>query len=291
MRVTRCSPRCPRRAGMYESFYLRAVVPDGAGGGVAALHGAQAPGAQARGSLWCTVFDAAQRTSVHAQADERAAERRPPSGWIAIGDAALGPGQAEGECGGASWSLRIAFARAGAPTPAAGVDVPREAAAHEAEQPGARRHAFEGTLELPGGRTLQAGRLAGDGRAQLGRRARRALDLAARGRVRAGEGRVAGRGARTDQGRGADDAVGRKRGAIARRASATGSAGWRRRGLRVRESARGLRAAGARRAKGLSDRRARARSPGRAPRAGATPTRTGASTRCSTARWQSWSWT
>jgi hypothetical protein len=99
-------PGVPRRAGMYESFYLRAVSPREPVGVWVRYTVHKPPGQPPRGSLWCTVFDAARgRPFMHKLTTD--ALSVPRDGWIAVGDAHLGPGRAEGTCGEARWSLRI----------------------------------------------------------------------------------------------------------------------------------------------------------------------------------------
>ncbi len=106
MPVTAIFPSTPRKAGMYESFYLRAVAPDEPVGAWLRYTVHKRPGEKANGSLWCTVFDARRgRPYVHKLTTD--ALSVPADGWIAIGDAKLGPDHAEGKCGGASWSLQI----------------------------------------------------------------------------------------------------------------------------------------------------------------------------------------
>jgi hypothetical protein len=92
---------------MYESFYLRAVSPDKPVGAWIRYTAHKRPGQPPRGSLWCTVFDAARgRPFMHKLTTD--ALSVPADGWIAVGDAVLGPGRAEGACGDARWSLRFA---------------------------------------------------------------------------------------------------------------------------------------------------------------------------------------
>jgi hypothetical protein len=65
------------------------------------------PNRPPRGSLWCTVFDLQrERPFMHKFTTDALAA--PADAWIAVGDAVLGPGRAEGACGAANWSLRIA---------------------------------------------------------------------------------------------------------------------------------------------------------------------------------------
>jgi hypothetical protein len=114
-------PRTPRRAGMYESFYLRAVSPEEPLGVWIRQTVHKPPGQSPHGSIWCTVFDAARgRPFMHKLTSDRLTV--PRDGWIAIGEAiedspaghapgeggVLGPESAHGSCGPAAWSLRFA---------------------------------------------------------------------------------------------------------------------------------------------------------------------------------------
>ncbi|HEX4564148.1 MAG TPA: hypothetical protein VH115_06790, partial [Solirubrobacteraceae bacterium] len=110
----------PARAGMYESFYLRAVAPDRALGAWIRHTVRKPPGHPPRGSVWCTVFDAARGAPfMHKLTTEDV--RVPPDGWIAVGEpasrpasegagegASIGRARAAGSCGGASWTLELA---------------------------------------------------------------------------------------------------------------------------------------------------------------------------------------
>jgi hypothetical protein len=160
--------QAPMDKGMYESFYLRAVAPDRPVGAWIRYTVHKHPGQSARGSLWCTVFDAGpgapfmhKHTSVRLSA--------PAGGWIEIGADAgepvaggdragaeggrFGPGFAEGSCGPASWSLRISDTEPElrhlkrswlyrAPLPRTKLTSPAPSAS------------FDGTLELPN-RTIE----------------------------------------------------------------------------------------------------------------------------------------
>jgi hypothetical protein len=112
-------PRAPVRAGMYESFYLRAVAPDEPLGAWIRHTVHKRPGHRARGSVWCTLFDARRgRPFMHKLTTDGL--EVPPGGWIAVTDDGAGvaaleagaqgafmtPGRAQGRCGAASWSLR-----------------------------------------------------------------------------------------------------------------------------------------------------------------------------------------
>jgi hypothetical protein len=100
----------PARAGMYESFYLRAVAPDEPRGAWIRHTVHKPPGQPPRGSVWCTVFDAsAAAPFMHKLTTGDV--RVPSDGWIAIGDASegasLAPGRARGSCGDASWEIEF----------------------------------------------------------------------------------------------------------------------------------------------------------------------------------------
>lgn len=97
-------PTAPLRGGMYESFYLRAVSPEEPVGIWIRLTVHKAPGRGATGSVWCTVFDARRgRPFMHKLTTDELSV--PADGWIAVGDSAIGPARADGNCGDASWSL------------------------------------------------------------------------------------------------------------------------------------------------------------------------------------------
>jgi hypothetical protein len=104
-------PSARERAGMYESFYVRAVSRDEPVGVWIRNTVRKAPGGKPKGSVWCTVFDARKgRPYMHKLTSEEL--RAPRDEWIAVGadggeGAALGPSRAEGRCGDARWSLRF----------------------------------------------------------------------------------------------------------------------------------------------------------------------------------------
>jgi hypothetical protein len=113
MEATPMFASAPARRGMYESFYLRAVSPEEPVGVWIRHTVDKPPGRPPRGSVWCTVFDAARgRPFMHKFTSD--ALSVPSGGWIEVGDsgvgeqsAAMGPRSADGACGTASWSLRI----------------------------------------------------------------------------------------------------------------------------------------------------------------------------------------
>jgi hypothetical protein len=99
-------PAAPRAAGMYESFYLRAVSPQQPLAVWIRYTVHKRPGAAPNGSLWFTLFDP-QRQGPVQQKLTTPQLSVPAGGWIAMGDAFMGENRAEGSCGGASWSLEI----------------------------------------------------------------------------------------------------------------------------------------------------------------------------------------
>jgi hypothetical protein len=107
MAATPIFPSAKAGAGMYESFYMRAVSPEEPVGAWIRYTVHKRPGQAPTGSLWCTVFDAsAGWPFMHKCTTGQLTA--PAGGWIEIGgDSRLGPGIAEGACGPASWSLRF----------------------------------------------------------------------------------------------------------------------------------------------------------------------------------------
>jgi hypothetical protein len=137
---------------MYESFYLRAVAPAEPVGAWVRYTVHKRPGESARGSVWCTVFDARRERPWMFKITTEELDA-PQDAWIAIGESRLGDGFAAGECGGTRWSLRIEADEPElrhlprgwmyrAPLPRTKLKSPA---------PNAR---FAGTIELPNGRTL-----------------------------------------------------------------------------------------------------------------------------------------
>jgi hypothetical protein len=144
-------PGAPQRAGMYESFYLRAVAPDEPLGLWIRYTIHKRPGQPPRGSLWCTFFDGAGGRPFQHKLDVDA-PAVPAAGWIALGEAQFGPQLATGACGGARWSLRIGASEPELrQLPSAWMyraRLPRTKLTSPA--PAAR---FDGTFELPGSPT------------------------------------------------------------------------------------------------------------------------------------------
>jgi hypothetical protein len=107
MAVNPVFPSAELSAGMYESFYLRAVSPEEPLGVWLRYTVHKRPGQPAQGSLWCTVFDAARGAPFMHKLTS--SELSAPTGaWIQIGEESrFGPGLAEGRCGPAHWSIRF----------------------------------------------------------------------------------------------------------------------------------------------------------------------------------------
>jgi hypothetical protein len=100
-------PAAPMGAGMYESFFLRAVSPQEPVGVWIRHTVHKPPGEQARGSVWCTVFDG-RLGSPYMHKCSGGELRAPEGGWLAVGDSLIEHGRAQGECGEARWSLSFA---------------------------------------------------------------------------------------------------------------------------------------------------------------------------------------
>lgn len=91
-------------SGGYESFYVRAVDPRRPRSVWLRHTVHQAPGEQAVGSVWVTLFDA---DAGGAPLTHKASEAGPTvDGWVRIGASAFGPDGVRGEAGSASWDLQ-----------------------------------------------------------------------------------------------------------------------------------------------------------------------------------------
>ncbi len=186
--------------GCYESWYLKAG--DAAAGQALWLRYTvhKRPGEAPVGSLWATLFERDADAPRAAKTSLPPVELRAGGGgldagvtgvarpgadsdWLHVGDAVIGRDGARGEVPGlASWELRFE----GGEAPFA--YLPR-GWMYRAPLPRTKALSLVPALRVSGsvtirGRTVRARPLAGDGRPQLGCRARRALDLAARQRLR-----------------------------------------------------------------------------------------------------------
>ena len=100
-------PHASSAAGMYESFYLRAVSPREPLGVWIRHTVHKSPGRPATGSVWCTVFDAAVGAPFMHKTTSGLLSA-PAGAWIEIGERArMGPAGAQGQCGPARWSLGV----------------------------------------------------------------------------------------------------------------------------------------------------------------------------------------
>src|SRR3954453_14207305 len=108
-------PQTSMGAGMYESFYLRTVSAREPVGAWIRHTVHKAPGRPARGSLWCTIFDATRgRPLMHKLTSDEL--EVPAGGWIAVGragGAAAGEGAAEGPGEGGRLTPDLAEGRCG----------------------------------------------------------------------------------------------------------------------------------------------------------------------------------
>ena len=94
------------RAGLYESFFVRAVSPDEPIGVWIRYTVQKAPGQWPTGAVWCTIFDA--RLGGPFMHKATFDEVRAPEGvWLGVGDATIRAGTADGSSGDARWSLRF----------------------------------------------------------------------------------------------------------------------------------------------------------------------------------------
>lgn len=88
MPVSAIFPTAPMRAGMYESFCLRAVSPDEPVDVWIRNTVHKRPGRPPQGSVWCTLFDARRgRPFMHKETTDELTV--PAGGWIAVGDYAV----------------------------------------------------------------------------------------------------------------------------------------------------------------------------------------------------------
>jgi hypothetical protein len=85
-------PAVARRAGHYESYYIRAVAPDRPAAAWIRYTVHKRPNQPPKGSVWCTVWDGERPYAVK--------QSLPDPGtsvpWIAIGESSLGPREAHG---------------------------------------------------------------------------------------------------------------------------------------------------------------------------------------------------
>jgi hypothetical protein len=154
-------PAVAQKAGHYESFYLKACRPGG-GQGLWIRHTVhKRPGAEPKGSIWFTLFDAAaegpRATKLTVPASGLAA---PAQGWIRVAEATIGPGRAEGTLETSSLRASWALAFAGDEDPCKYLpadwlySAPLPRTKFVAPFPNAR---FEGSLEVDGERIVLAG--------------------------------------------------------------------------------------------------------------------------------------
>ena len=150
-------PSAPAARGHVRVVLPARGLPARAGGRVDPLHGPQAARAtRARGSVWCTVFDAARGRAVHAQAHERRADASPPAAGSRSATRATQHGRrggAEGGCGACGAAQLVAALRPrrspSCATCRASGCTARRCRARSSRAP-RRRRASTATLELGG---------------------------------------------------------------------------------------------------------------------------------------------
>lgn len=154
-------PRFPdvrRKAGHYESFYVKACRPGGCDGVWIRHTVHKRPGQEPKASIWFTHFDSAAGGPAAAKVTVPTAELSvPPGGWIRVAEAEIGPGRAQGGLSTneltASW--RFSFAGDAEPCrylPAEWLyEAPVPRTKFEAPEPNAR---FSGRIRV-GGKTVE----------------------------------------------------------------------------------------------------------------------------------------
>lgn len=100
-------PAVGEGAGMYESFYVRAVAGDTPEGVWLRYTVHKRKGQAPRGSVWCTVFGAEEGGGPWMGKETTGAVSAPGDAWIAVGESKMGDGYMEGGCCGAGWRLGI----------------------------------------------------------------------------------------------------------------------------------------------------------------------------------------
>lgn len=100
------APGAPRGAPLYESHYVLATRPDGGRAVWIRYTAHKEPGEPARGTLWCTAFDAEAPAPVARRVESTAPLAAPPDGaWAAIDGATIGPRRAAGQVADCAWEL------------------------------------------------------------------------------------------------------------------------------------------------------------------------------------------
>jgi hypothetical protein len=99
-------PSVPPGSGHYESFYLKACDPHRPLGVWIRYTVHKRPGGEPNGSLWFTLFDAAD-DGPRARKLTLPGPRVGVGEWIGVGEAAMRPGEAVGSLDGSAWELRF----------------------------------------------------------------------------------------------------------------------------------------------------------------------------------------
>ncbi len=99
------APLAPLRGALYESHYLTAIAPGGGRAVWLRYTALKERGHAARGSLWCTVFQAGSRPIARRTGSPRVLSPPPPGAWAQIDGATLEPGRAQGALQECSWTI------------------------------------------------------------------------------------------------------------------------------------------------------------------------------------------
>ena len=218
-------PRVAAKAGHYESFYIKACRAGRRPRDLDPPHRPQAPRRRADRLDLVRPLRPRRRRPAGDQGDRAggASCRRPAGSWIRVGDAEIGPGEAEGSVDTEALTARlVADLRRRRASPASTCR-PTGSTRRRCRGPSSSRPCpdarFEGRLEIDD-ESIELARLAGDDRPQLGHRARRALGLARGHRLRRRARHLLRRRRRPGQARLADQPLDPLRDADARRRAA-----------------------------------------------------------------------
>ncbi len=99
------APSAPPSARLYESHYLTAVAPEGGRAVWLRYTSLKSSAESARGSLWCTVFDAGEPPIARRTVSPALLSSPQPGSWAQINGATIGPGHAEGRLEDCAWAI------------------------------------------------------------------------------------------------------------------------------------------------------------------------------------------
>jgi hypothetical protein len=99
------APHAPLGAPLYESHYVTATAPGGRRALWLRYTAHKERGEPARGSLWCTWFDAGSAPVARRTTSPTALAAPPPATWALIDGAEIAPGRAHGALADCTWTL------------------------------------------------------------------------------------------------------------------------------------------------------------------------------------------